>query len=295
MGNEDVVSSPTPNSQLPAPSAAFDAVAPVYDATFGPQANLVMAYLRRRSLAVLLASFPPGSELLELGCGTGQEALTLARAGRRVLATDPSPAMLERAAANVAAGDMDRAVAFRTLAAGEIGRLPAERGAGAFDGAYASFGPLNCVSDLCAVAADLHRLLRPGAGLVCSVMNRFCLWEVAWYLLHADLRCATRRWAPGPRAASVLPGRPPSLAVRYYTPGAFVARTRPYFVAERVEALPLLLPPPGLEALYRRHRRFFRRLERLESRLAGLPLLRDFGDHFLVVLRRGGGRRNGAD
>ena len=72
---------------------AFDAVAPYYDALYGPQRNAVMTWMRQQSLTLLKATFPRSSHLLEIGCGTGDEAVALAKAGRRVLATDISPKM----------------------------------------------------------------------------------------------------------------------------------------------------------------------------------------------------------
>jgi cyclopropane fatty-acyl-phospholipid synthase-like methyltransferase len=52
-----------------------------------------MAWMRRENVTLLEDTFPRGSRLLEIGCGTGDEALYLARRGRIVLATDISPRM----------------------------------------------------------------------------------------------------------------------------------------------------------------------------------------------------------
>ena len=40
-------------------------------------------------------AFQPGEQVLELSCGTGEDALHLAEQGVRILATDPSAGMLE--------------------------------------------------------------------------------------------------------------------------------------------------------------------------------------------------------
>ena len=39
--------------------------------------NLMMRWLRNESLGALLSVFKPGDNLLEIGCGTGEEALIL--------------------------------------------------------------------------------------------------------------------------------------------------------------------------------------------------------------------------
>src|SRR5438552_1940523 len=72
---------------------AFDEAANRYDADAA--ANPMMRWLRRESLRRLLKSFKPGDFVLEIGCGTGDEALALARRGVRMLATDASDEMIK--------------------------------------------------------------------------------------------------------------------------------------------------------------------------------------------------------
>jgi SAM-dependent methyltransferase len=269
-----------------APWAAFDQVAARYDATFGPDANALMAYMRGRSLEALLAAFRPGSLLLEIGCGTGDEAIALAREGRSILAIDPSAGMLAEARRKIAEQGLETRIATRLLAADDLSPLREERGLAAADGAYAAFGPLNCLADPASVARQLHDLLRPGARLVCSAMNRFCLWETLWYGVHADPGHAFRRWRRAVHHVEVVPGSGRAAIVRYLTPGSLAAALAPWFQVERAEALPLLLPPPFLDPLYRRHPRLFAPLARAEHAVAGLPLVRAGGDHVLLVARR---------
>ena len=74
---------------------AFDRAAASYGADY--VANPIMAWLEDDTFAQLCRLFPPGSRLLEIGCGTGDMALRLAGAGREVVATDISPAMIAQA------------------------------------------------------------------------------------------------------------------------------------------------------------------------------------------------------
>jgi SAM-dependent methyltransferase len=262
---------------------AFDRAAENYDTLY--RANPVMAWLRRESLAVLQATFPPGSRLLEIGCGTGEEALALARAGYRVVATDISPAMIE--AARAKAGEGQDNVTWHVLPAGQLARLLDDHGPGAFGGAYASFGALNCEPDLAPALAALAHLLQPGAGLVCSVMNRWCAWEIAWGLLHLQPRQAFRRLRKGWHDAGLAsPEGCLAVPTRYYSPHDLTQLARPHFRARRVHGLPVLLPPPYLAHLLVQHPAFFERIEKLERRLRDRFPFRAWGDHFLIVLER---------
>jgi len=171
--------------------AGFDRSAERYD--LEAEANAAMAHMRRVSLVVLRDSFGAGQHVLELGCGTGEEAVALARDGIRVLATDVSSRMLDVARGKVSAAGLEQAVQTRQLAAGELSVLLDELGREAFDGAYSSFGALNGEPDLSAVGSALAELVRPGGRLVVSVMNRFYPFETLWYLAHGHPRQAVRR------------------------------------------------------------------------------------------------------
>jgi ubiquinone/menaquinone biosynthesis C-methylase UbiE len=266
-------------------SNAFDQAAGTYDAAY--KTNPVMAWMRQRSLAVLQATFAPGSRLLEIGCGTGDEALTLSRAGYQIVATDISTAMIE--AAQIKAEETTEDVAWLVLPAGQLGGLLSDYGPGFFDGAYASFGALNCEPDLATVADALDHLLAPNGAFVCSVMNRWCAWEIAWGLLHLQPRQALRRLGSGwIQAGLATPAGRTRVPARYYSPRGFARPFAPQFRVRRVLGLPVLLPPPHLAHLLDREPAFFSRVERIEGRIHHRIPFRTLGDHFLIVLGRAG-------
>ena len=265
-------------------SGAFDQAAGTYDEVY--QANRVMAWMRQESLATLRHTFKPGSRLLEVGCGTGEEALALSREHYTIVATDLSPAMIETARAKARASGNDR-VTWLDLPAGRLADLPADAGPAPFDGAFSSFGALNCEPDLDRVAHGLHRLLCPGAKLVCSVMNRFCAWEIAWGLVHLRPKQAFRRLAGSwIEAGLASPEGRLTVASRYYGPRGFARAFAPHFRLQRVRAFPVLIPPPYLSHLWDRAPTLFARLENSERRLSALFPFSHLGDHSLLVLTR---------
>lgn len=272
---------------------AFDVVARDYDATYGApggglagdHGNAVMAWMRQENVALLREAFPPGSYLLELGCGTGEEAVILAREGRRVLATDLSPRMAARALAKARTAGVSGRVRVVTVPAGGIAAL---RPPHPVDGAYASFGGLNCEPNLPAVARELARLVRPGGLFVTSVMGRTCLFEMVWYALHAQPRRALRRvpraWTSAPVAGRA--GVEMTVPTRYLSVRDVKRAFAPYFVLEQALALPLLLPPPYADVFFRRYLTLFRRLMPVERHLRGKWPWRGLGDHIVLFLRR---------
>jgi ubiquinone/menaquinone biosynthesis C-methylase UbiE len=93
----------TTTSEHAAPPGAWDAIAAGYDRHVAPQeVDLADEALR-------LAGLRPGQRFLDVAAGTGGLSLPAARLGAHVLATDWSPAMIERFEARVRAEGLDAA------------------------------------------------------------------------------------------------------------------------------------------------------------------------------------------
>jgi SAM-dependent methyltransferase len=270
----------TPTSTRP---SGFDAVADRYDAD--ERANLAFAHMRARSYQRLQQTFAANARLVEIGSGTGTEAAALASRGARIALVDVSPRLLDLAAAKVRAARPGALLGAHLLAAHRVGELTELYGPASFDGGYSSLGPLNCEPALEPIAAGLGALIRPGGSLVLSMMNRLCAVESLWFAAHADWRAAGRRWR-GAIPASALAGGPRDIATWYYSRRQIERAFNHAFSVHSAEALPLLWPPTFLDFLVGRHPRLYRALDFIERPLAGLPLLRDLGDHVLLSLRR---------
>jgi len=265
---------------LPPAAAAFDAVAPAFDARFG--AWLSVAAQRRAVRRELLRAFPAGASVLELGGGTGEDAAFLADRGRRVLLTDASPAMVGIATAKLA--DRIAPASAEVWPAEEMEALAAEREAAGrplFDGAFSNFAGLNCVSDLRPVARGLARLLRPGAPALLVLFGPFPPGEVVVELVRRNPRAAVRRLARGEVAAR-LGGR--RFTVRYHRPREVARAFAPWFRLRRTRGIGVFVPPSAAEPWISRHPRLVAALEALD-RAAAAPLAR-LGDHLLFHLER---------
>jgi len=256
---------------------AFDAVADAYDGPLGN--NEIVRRMRAELLAAVERWIPAPARLLDLGCGTGIDAAHLAARAYRVTAVDAAPGMVARTRARAAREGLGDRVTARELPLEALGTLAGA----AFDGAYSDLGALNCAADLAGVAASCAAALRPGGVLVASVIGRLCPWELAYYFARGELRRARVRFAAGAVPVPLAGG---TVWTRYYRPQEFLAAFRPAFVCVARRALGLLSPPPYLVGFHRRLPRTSRALARLDRWFGRLPLAREAGDHFLVVLRR---------
>jgi SAM-dependent methyltransferase len=111
-------------------------------------------------------AIPGDARVVEVGCGTGQMSLYLARADRIVVGADLSRASLRLAAAAARRFGIERAQFVET----DLGQ-PGLR-AGAFDVVYSS-GVLHHTPNPRASFAHLARLAKPGGTIVLGVYNSF--------------------------------------------------------------------------------------------------------------------------
>jgi len=258
--------------------AAFDSVAADYD---GPRGNNeAIQDMRAEMWRWLDASFAPGSHLIDLGCGTGLDAVRMAGLGHRVTATDWSPQMVARTRDRATQTGLQARVHALAIGAHELQALD---GAGDYDGAYSNLGPLNCVPELGDVSRECARLVRPGGALVFTVIGRYCPWEVAHYArlgrwARIKVRFARQEVPVGMNQRTIW--------TRYFTPGAFYRDFEADFTLEHVRGLCVFAPPPYLSWVRERHPALHAWLWRIDRRVAGWPVLRSVGDHFLIVMRR---------
>jgi SAM-dependent methyltransferase len=250
----------------------FDGMAADYDRSF--TAGAIGQRMRAATWRRLDAAFRPGERVLELNCGTGEDAIHLAERGVRVLATDSSPRMLEMTRAKVERAGLGGLVEVAPLAIEQLAHA-----AGPFEGALSNFGGLNCVSDLPAVARALAALLRPGARALLCVMGPVVPWEWGWYLAHGEPAKASRRLRRGG-----APWR--GLTIRYPSIGETRRAFAPNFAQRRLTGIGALLPPTYAEAWAARHPRLLAALDRCERRFETVPPLPWLADHYLLELER---------
>ncbi len=260
---------------------AFDRLAPTYDSDFTH--SPIARRLRDRVHERLARHFHAGDHVLELGCGTGEDALRLAERGVRVLATDASAAMLETTRAKVAGHPLVD-VEHLDLKAVVEAQHAAPQQTAPFDGVFSNFGPLNVLDDWRPLAAWLAERVKPGGIAAFGVMGPLCLWEMGWHGLHGDFSTAFRRlrgqatfW-PAPGAESLL--------VYYPAIGRLKSDFAPYFRCIHVESLGLCLPPSDVYGVIEKRPRLLRLLTALEDRFGRSAALARFADHYWIEFER---------
>jgi len=256
-----------------ASDSPFDDLAAKYDEDF--TGTLVGRLMRDAVWRRLDAVFPPGGRILDLGCGTGEDAIHLARRGHDVHAVDGSEAMVRLTREKVHDAALKPRVRVSQLDIEHLEGL----GTDVYDGVLSNFGALNCVQNLSSVSTELAGRTVRGASVVLCLMGPTVPWEWVWYLARANPSKAFRRLRSGGVAWRGIQIRYPSIAqVR--------ATFASDFEAMRVAALGALVPPAYAEPILPWLRTFIESLARLERVLETVPPLPWLADHYLLELRR---------
>lgn len=242
--------------------APFDRVAEHYDVLW---TSTAVGRLQREAVwRWIYPFFFAGDRIIDLGCGTGADALHFQDLGVSVYGIDASLEMVRRA--------RQKGVEAQQLAVEDLDAL-SER----YDGAISNFGVLNCVERLDNLGAILARRIRIGGILAICMMGPFCLWETCHFLRQGDSRSACRRWTAESASSSV------GVQVRYPSIRGIKAALKGNFKLLSWYGIGLLVPPSyvkGLSAPALEH------LAAIDRYVAHWPVLRMLCDHRLLLFER---------
>jgi len=211
--------------------------------------------------ARLEALFRRGDRVLDLGCGTGEDALMLAARGVRVVGLDASPERVARAREQAS----ERGLGPDECRFEVRGAENLDAAGSPFDGAYSTPGALGG-ADLPRTGAALAAALRPGAAVVISLLG-------PW-----PLPAVIRRTLTG--IGDSRRGRAfPTLAQARAALGDGLDWTDAY-------ALGVLVPGPDHERWVADHPQAFGMLAAVERAVRRWPGLRQLGDHMVLEGRR---------
>jgi len=263
---------------------SFDHVADTYDTTF---TNTTIGRLQRDRVWTYLRTLLPQEpvSILELNCGTGEDALYMAQLGHKVLATDRSQDMLKVVEAKAAdnllqnllkVGEMDLADPTAVLEDGD--RSTQE----AYHLVFSNFGGLNCINhdELTVLSNTLKGKLANGSDVVLVIMPRYCLFDLVYRLLHFNIGSIVDRISKDAIEVDVEGIR---VKTYYHSPQAAKKAFKGY---QHIDTKIIGLYPSYMEKLINKFS-FLLHLEDFLVRtfsLLGGPFYR-LSDHYLIHLR----------
>lgn len=255
----------------------WNAAAETYEQKFS---GTILGQIRRQIVwDSLEKTFHDGQRVLELSCGTGIDAVFLARRGVHVVACDVSPRMIELAQSLAAKEGLSVSPKFCVLATEHLSTLRPEM---PFDGGFSNFSGLNCVEDLTQVADDLGGLLKPNARLVLCMMGRFVPLEMLWFLAHGQVGKAFHRLLNSrSHYASTT-----DLVVTRPTVSQIEQQMSRTFRLVRWKGIGVVIPPSYAEHVAIRLPRAVGYLAKVDRFIGALPFFRNMADCVLLEFER---------
>jgi ubiquinone/menaquinone biosynthesis C-methylase UbiE len=270
-----MVENPTDILELHPVAQAFNLISEDFDRDLE---NDITKRIRENIYEMIEGLVLPGSSIVDINCGTGIDAIALARRGFRVTGIDISPKMIEHAKRKAEQDHLQNVSflhgSFERLS--EVFDQPA-------DLVLSNFAGLNCSVDLSVVAREVGCIISPGGFLLAVVMPRFSFWESLSYFLRGQWRGSIRRFRKQTTATGF---RGKTFIVHYHSPTSFERAFQPWFDVRQLIGVSIFSPSPQSMSFYRSYPRLVRWLERLDDLVAPLPLFRSIGDHYIMVLQR---------
>ena len=257
---------------------AFTGQSTIFDQLYAT--NGIVAYKRERVRQFLLKYLEPGSRILELNAGTGDDAVFLAKQGHYVHATDISEGMQARLREKVLFHGMNDFVSQELCSFTALENLSDK---GPFDCIFSNFAGLNCTGDLQKVLASFDYLLKPGGKVVLVVLPGFCLWETL-LMFRGKFKTASRRYfSSGGRKAKINGA---FFTCWYYSPGFIRRALNKKFESRELEGLCTIVPPSYIENFPEKFPRLYGWLCRMENRLKGRWPWKYIGDYYIISLQK---------
>jgi ubiquinone/menaquinone biosynthesis C-methylase UbiE len=270
---------------------AFDTMAKDYDNSFTnsitgrAQRNIVREYLEK--------NLPQNKKLniLELNCGTGEDALWFVKKNHSVLATDISEEMLSIVQKKIQAAGLESQISTLRLDINKIDHLDIRE---KFDLIFSNFGGINCIppDDILKLPSQLTRLLNQNGIVIIVIMTSFCLWETMYFLAKFNINSAFRRIS---RTGSIANLNGSELRIFYYSPGDLKRIFGNSFKTNNVIPVGFFIPPSYLENFFAKHQTVFNWLKTLESSIRNVKFLSFFSDHYLIELQTSQMKGEGSD
>ena len=215
--------------------------------------------------------------VLEVNCGTGEDALWLTKQGAKVLATDISEGMIAVAKNKNSNSSVD----FKTLAAQNISSLAPD----IYSVIFSNFGGLNCLNanELQKFKMGCEQLQKPSDQLTFVIMGTKCKWERLYFRLKKDKAKATRRQNKGGVDTIINDSH---FKTWYYSPDDMKELFKENYNCICVKPIGLFVPPSYLEPYVAKRKIVFGLLKALDTIFGSFSFLSNYADHYLIVFEK---------
>ncbi|WNM19368.1 class I SAM-dependent methyltransferase [Flavobacterium capsici] len=252
--------------------ASFDKAASNYDETFtNSEIGKIQRHLVYTELSKHLNSI---QNILEINCGTGEDAIWLAKQNFNVTATDISPKMIEIAKSKANLN-------FKTA---DINSITKTFEGETFDLIFSNFGGLNCLSksEFENFFANISSILSEKGKMVLVIMPKNTIWEQFYFLIKLQFSSIFRRKKE--KVIANVDGE--NVATYYYNPKDIVNLAKQDFDLIKYKLIGFFVPPSYLEAFFKNKKWLLHFFNKMENRIKNWSFLSKYADHYIITLQK---------
>jgi ubiquinone/menaquinone biosynthesis C-methylase UbiE len=257
---------------------AFSKQSKLFDAIYG--ADDIILYKRRRVREHVLRYLQPNNSILELNCGTGEDAIFFAQHGHNVHATDISNGMLKKLIIKTQKNNYIEKISFEQCSFTDLDSL---KNKGPFDHIFSNFGGLNCTGELDKTLQSFSPLLKPGGYVTLVIISKFCLWETL-LLFKGKFKTAFRRFFSNRGKKANVEGT--QFKCWYYSSSYIKKQLKNDFEVLSIEGLCTLVPPSYIENFSKKYPQLFYFLKNKENKWAAKWPWKHIGDYYIISLKK---------
>lgn len=255
----------------------FDACAETYDREF--TSSPIGILQRKRVYSSVLPLLRKSTKVLEINCGTGYDAVEVAKSARNVYATDVSFAMIRQARIKKERS----ALSNLEFGVADIKELPRKINS-SYDFLFSNFGGLNCLSpdELKDFAVNTSPYISDNGTLALVLMGKKCIWENVFFYLRNDERAFRRNNKDGLK--TVMNGV--EFKTWYYSPAQIEGIFSEHYTVKKIKPIGLFIPPSYLNHYFRNRKWILFIFKVLEKIFGHFSFFADFSDHYLIILKK---------
>ena len=259
-------------------SDAFSKQSGVFDHLYTGDA--IIQYKRSRVRKHILSHAKKEGSMLELNCGTGDDAVFFAQSGFTVHATDISMGMLDVLKKKIHGKSYESRITTEKCPFTNLEFLSNRK---TFDYVYSNFGGLNCSAELEKVLRSLDGIVSKGGIITLVIISDFCLWETL-LLFKGKIKTAFRRFFAGGGRKAQVEGH--VFKCWYYSPSFVKKCLQHRFEFLSLEGLCTIVPPSYIEKFAENHPATFRFLVNKEDKWKTRWPWNRIGDYYIISFRK---------
>ncbi len=235
----------------------------------------LILWMRDRIRAHLIKNLSATGTILEINCGSGIDAVYLAKKGYEVHATDVAGGMIDYVKSKTISQQLEGKLSCEILSFKELHKLNAKR----YTNIFSNFGGLNCSSlnELEKVFDSFKDVLEPNGTITLVIMPKLCMWEV--FKIFRGKKNAFRRFNKNGVFANIAGEK---VRTYYHSSKEIKALLKNNFTNFRVENICVLGPTGNHVDFPKEHPFIFKILNAFNTFSNNIPFLRGYGDYYII-------------